>query len=100
MTPEEREAEAREWDERTGLPPLNVISPTDAMLTVMWVVTEGTAHSPTGDDVPVKYLSVRGLALPDPDTDPEGANAVWSQVHIAIPTDMIGRVAATLLTDG
>lgn len=81
-------------DAATGLPPLEEVEPEHAVVVVSWASSEGIVVSPlTSEMVPVRFLSVRGLAssiegdLKKPD---------WVQTHIAVPVEHALDVAAAL----
>jgi hypothetical protein len=87
-------------DAATGLPPLEDVEPADTVLLLAWAASEGVALSPvTAAPQAVRFLSVRGLAMLDPNlvgagrlpTDPQ-----WVQVHIAVPVEHALDVAAAL----
>ena len=66
-------------DEATELPPLHHIATEDSMLALQWMVGAEGVVDLVDETLPVRYLSLRGLALNE-----EGA-AEYVQVHIALP---------------
>jgi hypothetical protein len=68
-------------DEATELPPLNDVTVEHSLVALRWTIgTEGLVTL-EGEDMPVHYLSVRGLGM-----DEDGA-IDFQQLHIAMPTD-------------
>jgi len=89
-------------DEATGLPPLEEIAPDDeAMIVLAWAGGSGIVQSPhTTEPIAVRYLHVRGLALPNDAEKAQGAQATWVQVHIAVPVEHSMDVASALAAGG
>lgn len=87
-------------DAATGLPPLEEVEPADTVLLLGWYASEGLVVSPvTAEPAAVRYLSVRGLAMLDPDLVGAGRapnDPQWVQVHIAVPVEAALDVAAAL----
>lgn len=67
-------------DEATGLPPLKDIHPDYSVYVLQWLIgVEGiVTDAEQGRDVPVRYLSVRGVTV-------DNGQPQYSQVHLAIP---------------
>jgi hypothetical protein len=66
-------------DEATRLPPLNDIRPEYSIFVLQWLLgIEGIVTDGDGSDVPVRYLSVRGITV-------DSGQPQYSQVHLAIP---------------
>lgn len=81
----------RVTDEATGLPPIETIDPLNCIVVAAWQASEGIVHNPaTGVDIPVRYLSVRGLY------NETGNSMYWGQIHIAVPVEHAVDVAADL----
>lgn len=89
-------------DEATGLPPLEEPEMEDDILLVLaWCGGVGVAMSPlTAESVPVRFLHVRGLAMPTDTERAGGATATWAQFHLAVPVDHAVDVASALATGG
>lgn len=87
-------------DAATGLPPLEEVEPADTVLLLGWAASEGLVVSPvTAEPAAVRYLSVRGLAMLEPDLVGAGRapnDPQWVQVHIAVPVEAALDVAAAL----
>lgn len=84
----------RVTDQATGLPPLEQVDPGDTILLAAYAASEGVAMSPaSGQAIPVRYLSVRGLIRGDAD-DPRSAE--WGQIHVAVPVEHVMDVCASL----
>jgi hypothetical protein len=86
-------------DEATGLPDLATIDPRGTVVVHAWVVTEGQVTLPDGEVVPVKFLHVRGLTDPTPEQAAQGATSTWTQLHVAVPADMVVNVSFSLATE-
>lgn len=82
-------------DEATGLPPLEQLEPSDAVLLLAWDASVGIVVSPfTNEDLPVRVLHVRGLSQ---GLGTEGEKSPdWVQCFICVPTIHAVDVAAAL----
>lgn len=88
-------------DEATGLPPLEELGDDETLIVLAWVGGTGIVQSPhSTEDIPVRYLHARGLAVPTEAEKAQGAEATWVQVHLAVPVDHAVDVAAALASGG
>lgn len=79
-------------DEATGLPPLQQVEVEGSILALNWVFgVEGLVSVVDESDLPVRYLSVRGLIISDEGT------AQWGQVHVAVPHDALRPMCEGIL---
>lgn len=65
-------------DEATSLPPLQVVQPEYSVYVLQWLLGVEGIVVDSDQDVPVRYLSVRGITV-------DGGRPQYSQVHLAIP---------------
>ena len=66
-------------DEATGLSPMESVRPEESILTLQWQLGMDGSVNLNGEDVPVKYFSVRGIQVD------ENGDSFFTQVHIALP---------------
>lgn len=71
-------------DEATQLPPLHEVRDEYSIFVLQWLLgMEGiVTDADAGGDVPVRYLSVRGVTI-------DNGQPQYSQVHLAIPSHAV-----------
>lgn len=69
-------------DEATNLPPLQIVQPEYSVYVLQWLLGVEGIVVDQDRDVPVRYLSVRGMTV-------DNGQPQYSQVHLAIPHNAI-----------